>query len=84
MADEYLWQGTDANGTPSFIARAQWSSHVAKRIEIRDALELAIHAMSNPERIENDRHRPDEELRYFRLLTVTAARLRKAIYCESV
>jgi hypothetical protein len=77
MADEYIWQGTDAEGTPSFIARAQRESHVAKRIEIRQALELAIHAIISPELIETDRNRPDEDSRYFRLLSVSADSLRR-------
>lgn len=77
MADEYIWQGTDNEGTPSFIARAQWESHVVKRIEIGEALPLAIRAMLTPERIENDRNRPDQESRYFRLLSVAAENMRR-------
>ncbi len=70
MKREIIWRGYNSDNVECQIAAEQWENHVAKRPEIADALELVIHAMLNPERIEPDRNRPDEPMRCFRLLTV--------------
>ena len=80
MAADFLWQGTDEDGTESFIAQDQWNIHIAKRIEIADALGLTIRAMTKPESIEPDSNRSDEASRYFRLLTVSAQDTRPSYY----
>lgn len=69
---EWIWQGRDKEGIECRIAGEQWESHVAKRPEIEDALDLTIQAMIDPETVEPDKHRsPDEPRRHFRLLTVS-------------
>lgn len=69
---EWIQHGTQPDGTVFRIARDQWERHVAKRPEIADALELTVTAIRWPERAEPDPHRPDEEARRFRLLTIAA------------
>lgn len=76
MPPDFLWRGVDQAGIESFIARDQWNAHLDKRIEIIDALDLTIRAMTNPESVEPDKRRPDERSRYFRLLTVSATNAR--------
>ena len=71
---EWIRQGTQPDGTAFYIAREQWERHVARRPEIGDALELTAAAMSQSELAEPDPHRPDEERRQFRLLTLGAGR----------
>ncbi len=72
MHIQFLWRGRDAEGIACFIAKEQWEVHVAKRIEIADALELTIRAMVSPDLIQEDKNRPDERSRYFRILIVSA------------
>ena len=76
MADEYLWQGVDFEGTACFISRAQWTSHVGKRREIMNAFDLTVRAIIQPDTIEPDRNRPDEPMRHFRLLSISADEIR--------
>lgn len=76
MADEYLWQGVDLEGTACFISRAQWTGHVSKRREIMNAFDLTVRAIIQPGTIEPDRNRPDEPMRHFRLLSISAEELR--------
>ncbi len=72
MSTTFLWQGVDQEGIESFISRDQWNMHLAKRIEIADAFDLTVRAMTQPESVEPDKQRADEPSRYFRLLTVSA------------
>jgi len=72
ITHEWIWQGNQPDGTAFCIAREQWELHVAKRPEIADALELTVTAMSQPQLAEPDPHRPDEEGRRFRLLSIAA------------
>jgi len=72
METNWLWRGVDQDGIESFIAQDQWNAHVAKRIEIADALDLVVSAMTDPESVELDRNRADERQRYFRISTVSA------------
>jgi hypothetical protein len=76
MQTGWLWRGVDQEGIESFITRDQWNTHVAKRVEIADALDLTIRAMTKPESVEPDQNRRDEASRHFRLLTVSAAGIR--------
>ena len=76
MQTGWLWCGIDQEEIESFIAHDQWSTHLAKRVETADALDLTIRAMTKPESVEPDQNRPDEPSRYFRLLTVSAADIR--------
>ena len=73
---DFIWQGRDADGINSRIARDQWEQHVAKRPEIAPALTLTIRIMQSPTTVELDRQRPDEAQRYFRLLAASADELR--------
>lgn len=73
----WLWQGVDQDGIPSFIAREQWEAYVTKRPEIAQALDLTIVAMSQPAIAEPDKHRRDETFRYFRILTIAAEKIRR-------
>lgn len=70
---EWIRQGTQASGTPFRIARDQWESHVAKRPEIVDALDLTVQAMHGVMNPEPDRNHPDEPRRRFRILMVAGA-----------
>ncbi len=69
---DYLWHGTDAEGVQSFIAHDQWHTHILKRVEITDAIDLTVRAITQPQSTEPDRNRPDETTRYFRILTISA------------
>lgn len=71
-SSDWMRQGNQPDGTGFCIARKQWERHVAKRPEIVDALELTVAAMNQPEFAEPDPHRPDEEERRFRLLSIAA------------
>jgi len=68
---EIIWRGYNGDDVECQIAAEQWESHVAKRPEIADALELVIQAMVEPEGTEPDKNRPDEPKRRFKLLTVS-------------
>ena len=51
MDTTWLWRGVDRDGIESFIAENQWNAHVAKRIEIADAFDLVVRAMTEPESV---------------------------------
>ena len=67
---DVFWKGIDTDGIECRIDESQWYSHVVKRPEIEDALELTKSAMVSARNVEVDRNRANNGGRYFRLLRV--------------
>jgi len=53
---DILWRGQDTDEVECCISRRQWETHVAKRPEIEDALELTKKALIAAEFVEPDKH----------------------------